>query len=201
MKKLLAIILSLLVVLSLAACSGGDTASDPSSSDPSSSSPKPLGSAVGGSDEDDDAASSADDEDSGAIEYTSVAKGYIDHPTIWDGKIVNFSGYECMDDEYLVIPKGATIMTDKKLAIFCYKVSDGEIVLSPDTSKKLGCTLTATGYSVQHIQKESYETTEEVIVRFSVRGALSDINIYFPKEFEGGAKLYSSEKLIEEFSK
>ena len=53
MKKLIAIILTLCVLFTLAACSGGsETASTDSASNNSSSKPKPLGSAISGTDDD-----------------------------------------------------------------------------------------------------------------------------------------------------
>ena len=202
MKKLLAIILTLCFVLSLAACgSDSDTASTTqpeSSSNESSSKPKPLGSAIETSSE---ANSDEDTNNAGGtvIEYTSVAEGYIDHPTIWRANIVKFNGFECMDQEYLFIPKGATIMSDSICAIFCYKVEDNAMVLEPNKSKAMGCTLNPSGYSVQH-KSGTFQTVEDVLVRISVKGKLSDVNIFFPKEMEGGAELYSLDEALVAFA-
>ncbi len=201
MKKLLAIILALLVVLSLAACSSNsDTASsDPSGSNPSSSKPKPLGSAVTGTDSDSDSADTSGD--GTVIEFKSVAKGYINHSNIYIDEIVNFNGFECMDKEYLFIPKGTTIMSENTCAIFCYKYEEGDgLVLDIEACKNTGCVIAPSGWSLQH-SAGTYQTTTDVYARISVKGSLKDVGIYPQKDQIENLRLLTEEELIAELSK
>ncbi len=160
---------------------------------------KPLGSQVVSSSNKNDSSSSEAD-GLPTLNYSSVAKGYINHPTIWNGEIVKFDSFECMDQEYLFIPKGVTIMTEKDCAIFCYKVTDDGFVLEPGFSKEMGCTLTPSGYSVQHTSG-TFQTKRDVLVRISVMGTLQDVQIFFPKEIDGKAELYTPEEAMEAFKK
>ncbi len=174
MKKLIAIILTLCVLFSLAACSGGsDTAtSDPSAND-TSSKPKPLGSAVSGSDDGDSDSGDGNNEVLN-IEYKSVAEGYIE-----SNSIIKFKGFQCMDDEYIFIPKGTNIISDKHCAILCYKLSGDDLVLDIEACKSIGSVIAPSGWAVQH-SAGTYQATQDVWARFSVKGSLKDDIQIFP---------------------
>ena len=196
MKKLLAIILTLCVLFSLAACSGGsDTAtSDPSAND-TSSKPKPLGSAVSGSDDGDSDSGDGNNEVLN-IEYKSVAEGYIEKDSI-----IKFKGFQCMDDEYIFIPKGTNIISDKHCAILCYKLEGDRLVLDIDDCKSIGSVIAPGGWSVQH-SAGTYQATQDVWARFSVKGSLKDdIQIFPLKDKISEVKILTGAELKEVLKK
>ncbi len=197
MKKLIAIILTLCVLFSLAACSGGsETTSTDSASNNSSSKPKPLGSAISGTDDSSD--SSGSDDEVLNIEYKSVAEGYLSEN---GSNIVKFKDFQCMDDEYIFIPKGTNILTDKHCAIFCYKLSGEALELDIDACKSIGSSITASGYGVQH-SAGTYQAVEGVWARISVKGSLKDdVQIFPPKDKIGEVKILTGAELIEELKK
>ena len=197
MKKLIAIILTLCVLFTLAACSGGsETASVDSASNNSSSKPKPLGSAISGTD-DDTSSENGGNADELNIEYTSVAEGYIEQ-----NKIVNFKGFQCMDDQYIFIPKGTNIITDKHCAIICVKLlSDDTFEIDIDACKSIGSVIAPSGWSVQH-SAGTYQATQDVYARISVKGSLKDdVQICPPKEKLGDVKLFTTAELVEHLKK
>ncbi len=202
MKKLIAIILTLCVVLSLAACSGGnaDTAStnspDAGNNAPTTSSkPKPLGSEVTNSSEDGSGDAGASEQELD-IEYKSIAKGYINHSNIYNASIVKFDGFECMENEYIFIPKGTTIISEQTCAIFCYKVEEGQPVLDINDCKATGCVISPSGWSLQH-SAGTYQTTTDVYARISVKGSLkNDVQIFPQKDKIEEVKLLTEEEFI-----
>ena len=196
MKKLIAIILTLCVLFSLAACSGGSETANNDPVNDTSSKPKPLGSAVTGSDDSSD--SSGSDDEVLNIEYKSVAEGYISEN---GSSIVKFKGFQCMDDEYIFIPKGTNILTDKHCAIFCYKLSGEALELDINACKSIGSSITASGYGVQH-SAGTYQAVESVWARISVKGSLKDdVQIFPPKDKIGEVKVITGAELIEELKK
>lgn len=196
MKKLIAIILTLCVLFSLAACSGGSETANNDPANDTSSKPKPLGSAVTGSDDSSDSAGGNDEVLN--IEYKSVAEGYI-HEN--GNSIVKFKDFQCMDDEYIFIPKGTNILTDKHCAIFCYKLSGEALELDIAACKSIGSSITASGYGVQH-SAGTYQAVEGVWARISVKGSLKDdVQIFPPKDKIGEVKVITGAELIEELKK
>lgn len=165
MKKLLALFLALLFVFSFAACGGAEKPDDASS----------------------DSTSSEELAEGYQVEYTSVAKGYIDHTSAWASTVVEFGGFECMDEEYLFLPVGTTIMSNEKFGIYCYERSGEYMVLSDTITTGLGQTISPTGEIT--LQKGSYTITEKTYIRIVVKGALSDVKIYVPLELENQVKI------------
>ena len=170
MKKLLALLLALALVFTLAAC-GGDT-SDAS---------KEQNSDLTSSDSGDELA------DGYQVEYTSIVKGYYQHTSIWNANIVKFDSCECMDADYLLLPAGTTIMSTKKFAVYCYEAREKHLVHDVAASEALGQTIVSQG-DIQ-MNAGSYVLSKDTVVRFVVKGALSDIKIYVPLELEDKVKL------------
>lgn len=178
MKKILSLLLASALIFTLAACSGDEV----SSSAPS------------------DTTSSEESLEGGVeINYTSVVNGYIDHTLAYGMEdIMEYSGWQCMKDEYLVIPEGATIMSYEKAAVYCYVVNTEKekIYFDANDSKSLGQTLGTKGYSIQ--AKPITVTLEDpIIARFSVKGELSDVQVFLPADSDKEVLIFSPEELIE----
>jgi hypothetical protein len=173
MKKLIALLLVLVFVLSLAAC-GGNTETpdktDPSSNDTSSG--EPLA-------------------DGFQVEYATATQGYYAHTSIWHSDVVPIAGFECMQDEYLYLPEGTTIMSDKKFAVYCYEIREEYMVLDEKSTTDLGQQLSPQ-LDVK-LEKGTYVLTKGVHVRFVVKGSLSDVKLYVPLEAEDEVKLGKAE--------
>lgn len=180
MKKLTAIILSLLFVLSLTAC-GGST---------DTSSPVDTGS------ED----TSSEDSLEGGIEipYSAFVDGYIDHKGIWEFGFVSHNKFQCMTDELLYLPAGTSIMCNEKLAIYCYLVNNEGVNYKPDLCEKLGQTIVPDLMDVKHDAPVSVVLDRDYLVRFSVMGKLTDVCIFAPKELQEKIRLVTEKQAIEE---
>lgn len=189
MKKLLVTIFALVLVFCLCACQKDDTASTDNSSVPSSSD-------AAASDVSSESDSSAEDEGSQGLDipYSSVVEGYINHTTIWESKTVRFKGYECMSDEYLFLPANSIITCVSEYSVYPYKVSGEDLVLDTERVEKMGQSMNAEG-DVQRNRGE-FTLDEDIIVRFSVRGKLDDVNIYVPKELESEVRLGTEEDFV-----
>lgn len=178
MKKLLALLILATLIFTLAACSGEEAPSSVIS----------------------DTTSSEEELEGGVqINYTSVVNGYIDH-SLANGNedIMEYSGWQCMKDEYLIIPKGATIMSYEKVAVYCYVVNTEKekIYVDPTRSERLGQSLAPNGYCIQ--AKPLTVTLEDTIIaRISVKGELTDVQIFLPAESESEVAIYTPEELIE----
>lgn len=178
MKKLFTLFLASALIFTLAACSGDEV----SSSAPS------------------DTTSSEEELEGGVqINYTSVANGYIDHSLAYGNEdIMEYSGWQCMKDEYLIIPKGATIMSYEKAAVYCYVVNTEKekIYVDPTRCERLGQSLAPNGYSIQ--AKPLTVTLEDTIIaRISVKGELSDVQVFLPADGDKEVLIFSPEELIE----
>ena len=198
MKKLISLLLTATMVFTaLTGCGGDKTAvvSDDATSSAASDTIKPLGGAL---EEESSEESSSDLSDSSAqkVEYSSVVDGYIQHNGKWVAKIIRYAGFQCMDDEYIFIPEGTTIICDSKFAAFCYRLSDESFVLDANDCESLG--MTVNGTSSVNLTSGTFVATKDVLVRFSVKGSLEDIQLYFPKNSSKQYKLYSSEEYIKE---
>ena len=193
MKKLLFVLLSLLVFSSLSACGGQNkTDKEASSSSPSS------GSSVGAPALSD---TSSFYETSGGftVEYNSIALGYIDHVEDYNFNIINFPGFECMDDEVLLLPKGTIITCENSFAVYCYEglLTADELRYNDFLSETLGQTITPTK-DVQ-LKSGTYTATENLVVRFSVRGKLSDVTLFVEKGKEDEVILMTEADYIKEY--
>ncbi len=205
MKKIFALCLVFVMLTGLSACGGKtDDGSDPSSSAPESSKPVILGSALQTSDADSSGEDVATDGDGSVmVEYTSVAEGYIDHFLDYDYKIVYFVGFECMDDEVLFIPKGTIIMCDKRMAVHCYDKANlfkaDQLKYSTYLTKRLGQSLTSILDVQLNAPPVTFTAEEDLLVRFSVKGSLSDVKLYPPKGLEDKIRIMTEADCIKEF--
>ena len=187
MKKIIAIFLSLIFVLSLTACGGTNESqsTDSASSTDAGSSVNSTNSASNtGSSE---ASSDSEEESTGfPIAYSSVAPGYLEHVSIWNANVINFDSFECMVDEYLFLPAGTTIICDKRFAVYCYMPKGEYLVFDEESSAELGQSLAGLDIS---LRSGTYVLNKDAIVRFVVNGTLSDVRVYVPKELESQVKL------------
>lgn len=178
MKKLLALFFAATLIFTLAACTGEDASSNESP----------------------DTTSSEETLEGGVeINYTSVVDGYIDHSLSYGMEdIMEYPGWQCMDEEYLVIPKGATIMSYEKTAIYCYVVNTTKEQIFVDTvlCERLGQSLSPNGYSIQ-ANPLTVTLEEPIIARFSVKGKLKDVQIFLPTESDSEVAIYTPEELVE----
>lgn len=176
MKKLIAVLLSLAFLFSLAACGGGEESKpDGSSSDDSSSEEMILEGGV-------------------EIPYSAVMDGYIDHNGIWEIDYKPHANFQCMTDELLFLPKGTTIMSNKKVAIYCYRVGNDSVDYDIDRCKELGQTVNDL-QDVQH-NPVTLVLEDDYLVRFSVMGKLTDVAIYVPAEIAANIKLMTEEEAL-----
>lgn len=108
-------------------------------------------------------------------------KGYIQHTSIYahQSEIVAMDGFECMGtDEFLLLRAGTTIAGNAKFAVFCYKVSDVDLVLDLDKANALGLSLSDMN---TNMTMGPYTLTEDTIVRIAVKGILkTDVVITVP---------------------
>lgn len=176
MKKLIALLLCLTFLFSLAAC-GGNTESEPESSAPVSSEEESY---EGGME----------------IPYSATMEGYIDHNGTWEIGYKPFGGWECMTDELLFLPAGTTVLCNKSLAIYCYRVGPDSVDYSLDRCKELGQTITP--QSDVKANPCSIVLEDDYLVRFSVKGKLTDICVFAPKEIEAQVRLLTEEEAIAE---
>ena len=140
------------------------------------------------------------DDGSLIINYTSVADGYIDHHLDFDFGIIKFPGFQCMDREVLLLPKGTVIMSDNSLAIYCYNTvkyyKADQLEYSTYLSQSLGQTISPTKDVVP--SSGTFVIKEDSIVRFSVRGKLSDVKIFPSKGNEDKVRLMNEIDCINE---
>ena len=176
MKKLIALLLCLSFLFSLAAC-GGNTESEPESSTPVSSEEESI---EGGME----------------IPYSATMDGYIDHNGKWEIDYKVFGGWECMTDEMLFLPAGTTVLCNQKLAIYCYRVGIDSVLYDMDACKELGQEITAQ-YDVKAAPC-SLVLEKDYLVRFSVKGKLTDVCVFGPPEVEEEIRLITEEEAIAE---
>jgi hypothetical protein len=174
MKKYLAVILTLVFVFSLAAC-GGDEEQKPddNSSDNSSSEEMILEGGI-------------------EIPYSAVMDGYIDHNGKWEVDYKPHASFQCMTDEVLFLPKGTTIMSNKKVAIYCYRVGKDELIYNIDRCKELGQEVNDL-FDIQH-NPITIVLEDDCLVRLSVKGKLTDVAFYAPEEIAAKIKLMTVEE-------
>lgn len=174
MKQLLALTLAtLLILLSVTACSNTENSSADSGS---SSAPT----------------SSADD--SVKKEYTTctvnfgdVKTGYIHHMSGGNYSIEEEDGYQTTDNFYLYLPVGTIISCEKEFGFHCY---NEDFVANSFLTK--GCGQTTEGFNPVLTAGE-YTLNRACYLRFSVKGSLSDIKISVPADLLSSV-LYGSKE-------
>ena len=184
MKKLFVTFLIFVLCLSLAACGKGEDADTLSSEEPSS------------------VESESSEEYAGLeINYTAVFDGYIDHNEIWQFDVRAHNSFQCMTEELLFVPAGTVVACEEKLAVYCYYLDSilvaDELRYDIDTCAALGQTVTDT-YDVTHAENVSYTFEKDCLVRFSVKGKLSDVRVFPPKGQEDSVYLISELDYIEQ---
>lgn len=188
MKKLLAFLMIFVLCLSLAACGKGENTDTPSSEESPSSVESESGEEYAGL----------------KIDYTAVFDGYIDHNEMWQFDVRSHDSFQCMTDELLFVPAGTAVTCEKKLAVYCYYLDSilvaDELRYDIDTCKALGQTVSET-YDVMHAENVSYVFEKDCLVRFSVKGKLSDVQVIPPKGQEDLVYLTTDEEYIEQNKK
>lgn len=169
MMKLIAIILSIVLIFSLAGC-GESPSSVPSSSAPTSSAANSSG-----SDTQEDV---APPENGVEIQWGDVQNGYLVHtnPTTWS--VTASEGFTCTGDFYLKLPQYTVIYSEKKFAVFCY---DENFSMSFDYMERSGIEMI--GMSAK-MKSGSVTLSEDCYVRVSVEGKLDDLVIAPPEGSE-----------------
>lgn len=207
MKKIFIICFAVLMLFSMAACGANEAQSSDLESSETKGNEKENFELAGSVVESSQASSSEDDSTEEAddgnlvINYTSVADGYIDHHLDFDFNILTFKGFKCMDDEVLFLPAGTVVICDSSLAIYCYDTvklyKTDQLKYSTYLSEKIGQTVSPT----KDVSPKSgtFMIEEDSIVRFSVRGDLSEVKIYPKKGDEGKVRLMTESACIEEF--
>ncbi len=181
MKKLVYIILAVAMLFTVLSACGETDSSTPSSSQ-SEEEKKPS-------------SSQSEEESMGlAIEYSSVAKGYINHIDAYESSITEFNGFECMDGEYLLLPAGTIVECDTRYALYCYTFRDNELILDTPMCRELGQSILEADVT---FHSNPITLTADTIVRISVRGTLAeDVKIYVAKELESKVKLGTAEEFL-----
>ena len=203
MKKIIVLFLATTMFFSLTACKSDATASvltDSSKEESSKIESSEKESSVLTSSEETSSEEAPVDDGNLIINYTSVADGYIDHHLDFDFGIIKFPGFQCMDREVLLLPKGTVIMSDNSLAIYCYNTvkyyKDDQLEYSTYLSQSLGQTISPTKDVVP--SSGTFVIKEDSIVRFSVRGKLSDVKIFPSKGNEDKVRLMNEIDCINE---
>lgn len=195
MKKLIAVLLSLIFVLSLTACGSDSASSQVTDSTADGGSSAPSNNTNSATDTNSSDASSDSEEepaDGYQVPYSSVVKGYYTHTSKWNANVVNFAYFECMGDEYLLLPEGTTIICNEKFGVYCYDQEGDYLILDEKATTDLG-----QKFSINldlSLQSGTYVLTKDTILRFVVKGELSDIKIYVPLELTDKVKLGTAEE-------
>lgn len=166
MKKVLSLVLSIvLVLLTFASCSepADPSSSNPSSSNPSSSNPS---------------SSSPTSSNTPTVTLVPVElkiskfeKGSISYSSETELKLKKDNAYQSMTQEYISLPAGAEISSDKEFAVFCF---DDSFKIDKSAMEKSGQTLD--GFNPTY-KSGKLKFDKATIVRLSVKGQLSDVKI------------------------
>ena len=157
MRKILAFILSLVLVLTFCSC-GKDAASSADGSSVDSTTTTPEGF---------------------YIEYKDTQAGYITHTSELLSQIDPATDFECMGDFYIYLPEGTEIASSNKFAVFCY-----DEYFSLDTNHTSSCGQNLLRFSPV-LSADTRTLKKDCYIRLSVSGKLSDITIRVPDGKEG----------------
>lgn len=160
MKKVLSLILSIVfVLLTFASCS--EPADPSSSNNPSSSSPTSTNSPSA---------------NLAPIDVTieKFEKGTITYSSSTEFTLKKDNAYQSMTEEYIYLPAGAVLSSDKEFAIFCF---DSSFALNSAAMTSAGVTLDGINPTYK---SGTFTMRSNSYVRISVKGAISDVKIEIP---------------------
>lgn len=158
MKKFIALSFSIIfILLSVTAC--GETTDNPSSSSADSSG-------------DNITLVSVD------VDFKKHEKGALDYTTLSEFTVKADEAYQCMSEEYLYLPTGAVLSSDKDFGIHCFNDSFGinQFIMS-------GAGQSLEGYN-PILKSGSLTIKSGCYVRITVKGALTDVKIEVPSDFK-----------------
>lgn len=156
MRKILAFILSLVLVLTFCSCGKDAASSADGSSVDATTTPEGF-----------------------YIEYKDTQAGYITHTSELLSQIDPATDFECMGDFYIYLPEGTEIASSNKFAVFCY-----DEYFSLDTDHTSGCGQNLLRFSPV-LSADTRTLKKDCYIRLSVSGKLSDITIRVPDGKEG----------------
>ncbi len=167
MKKYIALLLAaVMIILSLTGC-GGKTDDAKADAPPSS---LPM------------ADDNTDEVSLSKVELgLSPAKGYIDHTMVAEFSVKSEDGYECTGEDFIYLPKGSEIKSDKDLLIHTYAKMDGGVALNTNIMRAIG--IKVNGYNGE-FKAGTFTLNSACYVRISVKGKLSDITVSVPEGTE-----------------
>lgn len=172
MKKIIALTLSVIfVLLSFTACSG-DTGNNPSSSNPSS--------AVGG-----DNVTLVDAE----LKFGKFENGKLNYSNLSEFTVDKDDAYQCTSEEYIYIPAGTVISSDKDFGVHCFNDSFGinQFIMQ-------GAGQTLDGYNPV-LKPGTLNIKSSCYARVTVKGALTDVKFEVPSGLKDSVICASKEAM------
>lgn len=127
------------------------------------------------------------------IPYKTVIDGYIEQRNIWESRVVPFEGFQCIED-YLYLPAPCMITCSSDFAVYVYKKDGNYLVLDVDAIKESGQVINQ-NMSIQR-RKGELSFSEDVIVRFVVKGLLDEISVFVPTERESEIKIGTANEFL-----
>lgn len=173
MRRILAFVLSLVLVLTFCSCKKDAASSTDASSTDTGSTP----SATPGS-------------GSFYVEYKDTQAGFITHTSELAYQIDAADGFESMGDFYVYLPEGTEISCSNNFAVFCY---DEHFTL--DMEHTAGCGQQMLRFSPV-VSSSARVLKKDCYIRLTVNGKLGDITISVPDGKEGTVITGSKEDLL-----